>query len=85
MSWRNHRTDAEETRAVKAALKERGIPVKWIKHGRGTASGWLKINLGANAKADYRSLRAQVLAIVKQVTGRRGEYDGEILILAQDD
>lgn len=34
-----------ETKAVKEALKKAGIEAK-VKHGRGTAWGWLEINMG---------------------------------------
>ncbi len=46
MSWRNHETHAEETKAVKAALKAAGINAV-VGHGAGTAWSWLEINIGA--------------------------------------
>lgn len=43
---RQYLTRADETRRVKAALKEAGINAL-VTHGRGTAWGWLEINIGA--------------------------------------
>lgn len=48
MAWRNQSTHGEETKMVKAALQRLGVPVKSVGHGRGTAWGWLEINIGAN-------------------------------------
>jgi len=45
MSWRNHNNHREETKAVKDALVEAGIPVLKVGHGTGTAWGWLEIHL----------------------------------------
>jgi len=81
MSWRKHVTHAEETRAVKQALAEAGIKAK-VGHGTGTAWSWLEINLELNG-SDCPQLKRQALSIAKRVTGRHGEYDGDILILAQ--
>ena len=81
MSWRNHKTHAEETKAVKQALREARIPFRRVGHGTGTAWSWLEIYL-RNAE-NYNKYHRDALAIAKAVTGRHGEYDGEILILAQ--
>jgi len=80
-SWRKHSTHSQETRAVKRALATVGIPAK-VSHGKGTAWAWLEINLGLGAR-ENRELQAGVLAIAKDITGRTGDYNGEILILAQ--
>lgn len=37
----------EETKAVKNALRDHGIPAR-VKHGVGTAWGWLDIYVGSN-------------------------------------
>jgi len=37
MSWRNHSTHREETKAVKKALEKAGIKFKKVGHGTGTA------------------------------------------------
>jgi len=98
MSWRKHDTHKEETKAVKKALADAGIKAS-VTHGKGTAWGWLHIDLGDPRKRDglkmddyghgyiyteeERELHKKVLKIVQETTGRRGEYDGEILIKAQ--
>jgi hypothetical protein len=95
MSWRNHDSHKEETKAVKKALADAGIEAS-VTHGTGTAWGWLHINLGDPRKRDglrhveygcrYTEKEIEfhknVLKIVKKVTGRHGEYDGEIIINA---
>ena len=43
MSWRNHENHKAETKAVKRALQDAGIPVTSIRHGKGTAWGWLTV------------------------------------------
>ena len=45
MSWRKHETHAAETKAVKAALKDAGLPVVKVGHGSGTAHCWLEVTL----------------------------------------
>jgi hypothetical protein len=89
----------EETKAVKEALAKAGIKSR-VGHGRGTAWGWLEINIGSNphahASEEYNHSRTDCLAcmwheqnhrlalsIAQDVTGRKGQYDGDILILAQ--
>lgn len=46
MTWRNHTSHKEETKAVKKALNEAGINAT-VRHGTGTAWSWLEINIGA--------------------------------------
>ncbi len=46
MSWRKQDNHKEETKAVKKALADAGIKAK-VTHGRGTAWGWLHINIGS--------------------------------------
>lgn len=96
MSWRKHDSHKEETKAVKKALADAGIKAS-VTHGTGTAWGWLHINIGDPRKRDgvtadefgYRytetecELHKKVMKIVKDVTGRHGDYDGEIIINAQ--
>lgn len=84
----------EETGKVKAALKAAGIEAE-VKHGTGTAWGWLKVNIGpqphrfdncAGNCADCEAQRthfARVRQIVRDVTGRVGEYNGNVAILSQ--
>ena len=42
-----------ESRDVKKALADSGIPAK-VSHGRGTAWGWLKINVGQNPNEHHK-------------------------------
>ena len=81
MTWRNHKTHAEETKAVKDALRKAGIPFRKVGHGSGTAWAWLEIYLGT--QENYREYHSEVLNIAQAVTGRYGEHHGEIFILAQ--
>lgn len=68
-----------ETKAVKQALIEAGIPVVRVGHGTGTASGWLHIKFTEQVnRAATVTMGRQVVAIAQAVTGRKGEYDGEI-------
>lgn len=78
MSWRNHSNHKEEMKAVKEALKEAGINAK-VGHGTGTAWSWLEINVGKG----NGNLRDKVLSICKEITGRKGDYDGNINIYNQ--
>jgi len=83
-----------ETKIVKEALKKAGIPAK-VSHHRGTARGWLEINVGDPAERkgvnpetrmytqEEQALHDRAIMIAQQVTGRSGEYDGRISLLAQ--
>lgn len=96
MSWRNHDSHKEETKAVKKALADAGIKAS-VTHGTGTAWGWLHVNIGdpknrnglIKEDSGFRyteeegALHKKVLKIVQGVTGRHGEYDGEIIVQAQ--
>ncbi len=89
----------QETSAVKKALKAAGIKAR-VTHGKGTAWGWLHVNLGnPEERGGYEphplgwghryteaevKLHGQALGIVQEVTGRHGEYNGEILLIAQE-
>lgn len=89
--------NADETRAVKTALANAGIPAK-VTHGRGTACGWININLGPPASRngsephpsgcgtqrtpEEEAYQAKALEIVREVTGRTGAYNGEIALRA---
>jgi len=81
MTWRNFTNHRDETRAVKQALREANIPFTRVGHGTGTAWAWLEIYLGN--PENYKLYADLVRRIAKQVTGRTGDYDGDILVLAQ--
>lgn len=96
MAWRNQANHREETKAVKRALTDSGIEAK-VTHGRGTAWGWLHINIGDPKQRnglksapfgnqyteEELALHRKVLKIAQEITGRHGEYEGEIIIMAQ--
>lgn len=92
----------EETKLVKRELAKYGINAK-VGHGRGTAWGWLEINVGEgqqfgteHIKDEFHSHRncpickaAHILSSfaekkAQEVTGRHGEYGGNILVLSQN-
>jgi hypothetical protein len=84
-----------ETKIVKEALKKAGI-IATVKHGKGTSWGWLRVNIGESARRngvnpetrmytqEEQDLHRKVIKIVQEVTGRHGEYNGNINILTQD-
>lgn len=104
MAWRRQATHNEESKAVKEALTAAGINAR-VGHGRGTAWGWLEINIGngpfqhnhetqgdagtycredcPNSKWK-RETREKVVKIAQEVTGRHGDYSGEINVMTQD-
>ena len=96
MAWRNQDSHREETSAVKKALANAGIKAK-VTHGTGTAWGWLHVNIGDPKQRnglkqvefgrqyteEELELHKKVLKIAQETTGRHGDYDGEIIVLAQ--
>ena len=78
--WRNHKTHREETKAVKEALVKAGFPNVRVGHGTGTAWGWLEIRCDAKPDQSYQDKRVEAIRIAKDVTGRHGDYDGDILV-----
>lgn len=104
MAWRNHSTHKEETKVVRQALKKAGINAK-VGHGRGTAWGWLHINIGSGQQfgehthddsklgwqvnncrrcRELRRMSKTAEKLAQQVTGRHGEWRGEINISTSD-
>ena len=102
--WRKHDSHRAEVTAVKRALLLAGINAR-VGHGRGTAWGWLEINIGAgqqwgehvnidperpgcaascNRCRQLQAMRILALKIAQAVTGRHGDYSGEINIFTQD-
>jgi hypothetical protein len=96
MAWRNQANHREETKVVKKALADAGIKAK-VTHGKGTAWGWLHINIGdPRQRNGFKSapfehqyteeeleLHRNVLKIAQEITGRHGEHEGKIIIVAQ--
>jgi len=88
----------EETNIVKMALKEAGIIAR-VSHGNGTGYGWIEVNIGDPAErggvekhpngwstkytTSEMELHEKVIKLVQDVTGRHGEYNGNISLLAQ--
>lgn len=78
MSWRKQKTHREETKAVKDALKKAGFTNVRVGHGTGTAWGWLHIHCSPKPGQTYQRTDREVIRIAQAVTGRRGDYDGNI-------
>lgn len=78
MTWRKHKTHREETKAVKDALVKAGFTNVRVGHGTGTAWGWLEIRCDAKPGQSYQDKRVEATRIAKAVTGRHGDYSGEI-------
>ena len=90
----------QETKMVKQALAKLGINAR-VGHGRGTAWGWLEMNVGEGQQYgehitdDHHShghcplcpiihnLRELAEMVAQDVTGRHGEYGGNICCLTQ--
>lgn len=73
----------DEVRVVKKALAQYGITAS-VKHGTGTASGWLKIKpikYPSNLN-DWRKRDRFITKVAMDVTGRKGKYDGNINVNA---
>jgi hypothetical protein len=52
-----------------------------VRHGRGTAWGWLDVDVDAHGiddPAERRALHDRALAIAQLASGRHGEYSGRI-------
>jgi hypothetical protein len=78
MTWRNHNNHREETKAVKEALLKAGYTHVRVNHGTGTAWAWLLIQCDPKPGQSYQDKRIEVLRVAKEVTGRYGDYDGDI-------
>ena len=70
-----HAERVKETATVKAALQAQGFQVLSVRHGTGTAHGWLHIKVKG---VWSRDLNARVVTIAQAATGRHGDYDGRI-------
>lgn len=75
-------TPRQETTAVKKALINAGFDKKVILvgHGRGTAAAWLEIRVNQIKGRAYNGSQELALSTVQGVTGRHGDYDGQITV-----
>lgn len=78
--WRKQKTHRAETKAVKEALIKAGFRNVRVGHGTGTAWAWLDIHCDPKPRQSWREKRNEVLRIAKRVTGRHGDYDGDIAV-----
>ena len=62
-------TRQEETIALKVALKTAGLQPTRVRHGTGTAWGWLRVWLEAPSVRQEETRRAAE-AVIRRVTGR---------------
>lgn len=73
-------TPRQETAAVKKALIKAGFDkdVVSVGHGRGTAAAWLHILVDRIDGLDWNDSFDLALSTVQRVTGRHGDYSGQI-------
>ena len=69
-----------ETKTVKTALTKAGYTGVKVRHGTGTAWGWLSIKCNEKLNQSWQDKNTDVERIAQQVTGRRGDYGGRINI-----
>ena len=72
----------QETMLVKKALIAEGFDKRGVRvgHDRGTAAGWLEIQVSQRENKARREEYDLALAIAQRVTGRHGDYSGEISV-----
>ncbi len=75
---RIHQERKNETKAVKAAVIKAGYQHVRVKHGTGTACGWLDIHADQKPGQIWQETDRDLVRIVQSVTGRHGDYDGRI-------
>jgi len=70
----------EEIAVVKKALIAEGFDKRGVRvgHGRGTSLCWLKVQVSCRKGAYWQKEYDLALAIAQRVTGRHGDYNGEI-------
>lgn len=81
MTEKTNAARREETKAVKAALRRAHIPFLRVRHGTGTAWGWLHIKVPGETPYP---LQRKAVKVIQAVTGRHGDYDGKIMVYAVD-
>ena len=74
------KSSREETNIVKNALTQAGYTNVKVKHGTGTACGWLKIWADFLPGKGFHLWRGDIIQIAQAVTGRHGDYSGEISV-----
>ncbi len=67
-----------ETKIVKDALTKAGYKSVRVKHGRGTAWGWLDIKAEQKPSQTWQEYYDDINKIAQDVTRRRGDYNGRI-------
>ena len=67
----------EETMAVKKALVDAGFADVRVGHDR---ASWLNVATILTDGQDYNKTYGDVLDIAQEVTGRYGEYNGQIIV-----
>lgn len=72
----------EETKIVKKALIEAGFDKQSLSvtHDRGTAASWLGIYARQAEGQEWEGLYESIIRIAQKVTGRHGDYHGEICV-----
>ena len=74
MTWRNFENHKDETKAVKQVLRKAGIAAK-VGHWRGTAWGWLEINLGPRQGKHMKAGdNGNVLYLTQEEAGKLPRY-----------
>ena len=76
--WRIHGNHNQETKAVKDALIQAGYANVRVKHGTGTAWGWLHIYADAKPNQSWQEMYSDIIRIAQRITGRHGDYNGNI-------
>jgi len=83
MTWRNQNTHREESKAVKDALVKAGYTNVKVGHGTGTAWSWLKIHCERKPDQTFDQSYMHIIGIAQGVTGRHGDYNGQINVYIQ--
>ena len=70
----------EETMLVKKALIEAGFDKQAVRvgHGTGTALCWLEMKVNMPEGMSYDESYDKAIVVAQRVTGRHGDYSGEI-------
>jgi hypothetical protein len=66
---------ADETTRIKRALRQAGIPFRYVRHGRGTAWGWLHVGLMREAT---QATHVEAIRVAQIASGREGAFSERI-------